>query len=89
MDTFPGLKMKAPPAQADILRATADQMHFDAPTRAIVEGAVPEVLRIYHRVEFIAQALQQVEIELRGDPSTVIVGRMQYLRVLLEVYADQ
>src|SRR5512134_2915525 len=79
----------AAPADPDLLRFHAFQVHLDAAARRVVEGAVAERRQVEIGAELAIDASEEVQIESGGDAARVVVGGVEPRRVLLEIDPDQ
>src|SRR5580698_7950147 len=75
MDGFKGRESNAKLRGRDIyaLLARALQVHLDAGLHAIPAGPMPEAAGIKVRTEFSVEAMQDVQIERRGDTVSVVI----------------
>ena len=64
-------------------------MHLDPPLGRVVERLVPEAACLEVRAQLAVDAREQVQVEARGHPFRVGVGRVQGRLVLLQVDADE
>src|SRR4029079_7432695 len=74
--------------QAHSLRLFGDQVHLDAMTLAIIDRAMHEGGNVEIAAEFAVDANQDVEIELRGDAGSIVIGVVKYALVLFEIDTD-
>src|SRR5215468_11457554 len=73
---------------AHFLPFQAGQMHLNAAAFAVVAGMMLERGKIEIAAEFAIDAGEQIEIELRGYPFGVVVGRTQDRDVFDQIDAD-
>lgn len=76
---FADVEMEFVPAKMHGLRPLADEMHFDTVRIVIINGPMSPLRRLEIRIQFAVRALQDVEIERRGNPCAVVVGGFQNL----------
>src|SRR5215467_12174892 len=88
VDGLSGGKFERSPGDPDVLARLADEVHLDAMTLGIVEGAMVEALEIEISVELVIDAREQVEVELRGEAGLVVVGGVKDTRVLHQIDSD-
>ena len=67
----------------------AHQMHLDPTLPRIIEGIVPKLVELEVSTQFLVHALKQVQVEPRRYPLSIIIGAMQDIEVLLQIYPDQ
>jgi len=80
--------MKLGTAGADGLAGLADEVHFDSAEAGIVEGVVGEAIHREGAFEFSIDAVQEVEVEGRGDFGGVVVGRVKDCGVFFQIDAN-
>ena len=72
-----------------LLVGEAADIDFDASLALAVESEVFEQIEVEIAVEFAIDALEQVEVEGRGHPGPIIVGRFENPDILFKVDTDQ
>src|SRR5436305_2019387 len=85
---FAGAERETAAQDPDRLRLAADQVHLDAMTLAIVDRTMRERGSIEIASKFAIDAVEQIEIETRGNASLIVVGLVQHAIVFFEVDAN-
>ena len=80
---FASAKLQSFAAALNALFNLADQVHFDALPSLVVEGVMTKLRNIEVRVQQPIEVRENVEIEARGDASSVVVGCVQARRRLV------
>ncbi len=88
MDGFTFRKREAPASHGNSLRLAANQVHLDRGLTLVPSGLVGERLDRKIAFELTIDAAEKVEIELRGDASSVIVRGDQNPDVFAQVDSD-
>ena len=88
MDGFTFRKREAPASHGNSLRLAANQVHLDRELTLVPSGLVGERLDRKIAFELTIDAAEKVEIELRGDASSVIVRGDQSPDVFAQVDSD-
>ena len=65
------------------------QMHLYPAQGRVPAGRMPETVSRDIRIEFAIDAMQQVQVELWGDPLPVVIGLEQHIGFLQPVETDQ
>ena len=64
-------------------------MHLDAALLFVVDRTMPPPFNVEIAIEFLVDASEQIEIELRGHAEAVVVGAVQNRRVLFEIHTEK
>src|SRR5262249_47453188 len=88
MDGFAGTKFNGLSSHPDLLSLEACQVHFNAMPFAVVERVMFERRKLKRATKFTVDPGQKIEIEVRGDALSVVVGRVEYVGGLDEISAD-
>jgi hypothetical protein len=71
------------------LRTLTGEMHLYATEHRVVPNKVAKLASVEVASQFAIDAIQKVEIELRGDTRGIVVGRDQKGRILGSVDAEE
>ena len=82
-------EMSRPATGTRKLVATTDQGQLDPLLVAKILGPVAEGVEVELRVQLAVDPGEQVEVERRADPATIVVRRPDDRRVLVQVEADE
>ncbi len=74
MNGFAGRKLKLTAAHPHHLRALTGEVHLYATAHWVVPNKVAKRASVEVASKFAIDAIQEVEIELRGDTGDIVVG---------------
>src|SRR5262249_17490252 len=75
-------------AQVHPLVLAAHKVHFDAPAFGVEKGLVTKAVEVEIRAKLAVNPRQQVEVELRGDASRIVISRVENSDILDQVDSD-
>ena len=89
MDIFPSAESNDLAVDGNFALYVADQSHFDSAQVSVPASRMTKGFKWKIAIEFPVDALQEVEIELRGHAEAIIVCALQLSRVFSQIDTDQ
>src|SRR5262245_52643960 len=88
VDALAGAEVEGAAQDAHHLPAQAPEVHLDTALARVVDRLVLEGADVEGAGQLAVDAVEQIEVERRGDAARVVVGHVKPARVLFEVHAD-